>query len=106
MIGGLAMAAAAFSSDAAAQSPVRFWITVSHSAWADTPRSRKTFEVELSNMDKVTRLCGSGVSLKKTAEHFQKIDVEIQGYIETVSCVRDASGNIKTAAGASSVGSN
>jgi hypothetical protein len=66
LVGGLIMAAA-FSSDAAAQSPVRFWITIHHSDWADRPRQVNTFEVELSDMNKVTRLCSSGVGLKKTA---------------------------------------
>ena len=105
LIGGLAMAAA-FATPVAAQSPVRFWITIHHSDWADRPRLVNTYQVELSDMDKVVRLCGSGVSLKKTAEHLQGTHIEIKGYIEGAACVRDASGNIKTAAGASSVGSN
>lgn len=105
LVGGLIMAAA-FSSDAAAQSPVRFWITIHHSDWADRPRQVNTFEVELSDMNKVTRLCSSGVGLKKTAEHIRNTNIEIKGYIEGAACVRDAAGNIKTAAGAPSPGSN
>jgi hypothetical protein len=106
LIGGLALVAASTSA-ATAQSPVRFWIEVYHGQWADSPRQTKTVQVELSDVAKVNSLCASPTSLRKTVAHFQRTDVYLQTrHIHGAACVKDKAGNIKIAAGQSSVGSN
>ncbi|RYE07123.1 MAG: hypothetical protein EOP22_19045 [Hyphomicrobiales bacterium] len=92
---------------AMAQSPLRFWIDVYHGQCADCPHKPVTFHVELADMDKVNTLCSSDTNLMRTVAHIQREDMVIKfGHVSHAACVRDKSGNVKIAAGDSSVGSN
>lgn len=106
LAGGLVMAAALALPALAQAAPVGIWIDVHYANRLIDPPHLKTYQFQLPSFDKASILCGSQTNLMRLVAHIQRTDTFLQHEsIFSAACVTDRSGNLKTAAGTSLVGS-
>ena len=107
LAGGLILAATLAAPALANAAPVGIWVNAYYANWADQPANTKTFQFEMPGADKATALCTSQTNLMRLVAHIQRTDTFLQHeHIFSADCAMDKSGNIKTTAGNSLVGSN
>ena len=106
LVGGMVLAAAIAAPGLVLAAPVGIWVNVYYANWADQPPKTKTFQFQMGGPDKAATLCASQTNLMRLVAHIQRRDTFLQHeHIFSADCAMDRSGNIKTASGASLVGS-